>query len=72
MSVLSELKTPGVRDVCIVCCDRLTGLPDPIDVIWPRATVQLCVVHLIRASLPYASKKDWTPLTQSLRPIYTR
>ena len=71
MSVLSELKTRGVGDVCIVCCDGLTGLPDAINVIWPRATVQLCVVHLIRASLRYASKKDWTPLTQSLRPIYT-
>ena len=71
ISVLSELKTRGVGDVCIVCCDGLTGLPDAINVIWPRATVQLCVVHLIRASLRYASKKDWTPLTQSLRPIYT-
>jgi putative transposase len=71
LSVLSELKSRGVQDVCIVCCDGLTGLPDAIGVIWPKATVQLCVVHLIRASLRYASKKDWTPLTQSLRPIYT-
>jgi len=40
-------------------------------VVWPQATVALCVVHLIRASLRYASKKDWTPLTPCLRPIYT-
>jgi transposase-like protein len=33
-----------VADVCIVCCDGLTGLPDAIGVIWPRAVVQLCVV----------------------------
>jgi putative transposase len=71
LSVLSELKARGVGDVCIVCCDGLTGLPDAISVTWPRAVVQTCVVHLIRASLRYASKKDWTPLTQSLRPIYT-
>jgi transposase-like protein len=71
LSVLSELKSRGVADVCIVCCDGLTGLPDAIGVIWPQAVVQLCVVHLIRASLRYASKKDWTPLTQSLRPVYT-
>src|SRR3954453_5538035 len=71
LSVLSELKVRGVQDVCIVCCDGLTGLPDAIGMIWPKATVQLCVVHLIRASLRYASKRDWTPLTQSLRPIYT-
>ena len=71
LSVLSELQSRGVADVCIVCCDGLTGLPDAIGVTWPAAVVQTCVVHLIRASLRYASKKDWTPLTQSLRPIYT-
>ena len=70
LSVLAELKTRGVQDVCIVCCDGLTGLPDAIGVIWPQAVVQLCVVHLIRASLRYASRKDWTALTQGLRPIY--
>jgi transposase-like protein len=71
LTVLSELKSRGVADVCIVCCDGLTGLPDAIGVVWPHAVVQLCVVHLIRASLRYASKKDWVPLTQGLRPIYT-
>src|SRR6478752_3681574 len=71
LTVLSELKSRGVADVCIVCCDGLTGLPDAIGVVWPQATVQLCVVHLIRASLRYASKKDWGPLTKDLRLIYT-
>ena len=70
LSVLAELKTRGVGDVCIVCCDGLTGLPDAIGVIWRQAVAQLCVVHLIRASLRYASRKDWTALTQGLRPIY--
>jgi putative transposase len=71
MSVLSELKSRGVADVCIVCCDGLTGLPDAIGAVWPQAIVQLCVVHLIRASLRYASKKYWVPLAKDLRPIYT-
>jgi transposase-like protein len=70
-TVLSDLKSRGVADVCIVCCDGLTGLPDAISVVWPQATVQLCVVHLIRASLRYASKRDWGPLTKDLRLIYT-
>ena len=60
-----------MADVCIVCCDGLTGLPDAISVVWPQAVVQLCVVHLIRASLRYASRKYWVPLTRDLRPIYT-
>jgi putative transposase len=71
LTVLSELKSRGVADVCIVCCDGLTGLPEAINVVWPAATVQLCVVHLIRATLRYASKKDWGPLTKDLRLIYT-
>jgi putative transposase len=71
LSVLSELKSRGVADVCIVCCDGLTGLPDAVGVIWPQAVVQTCVVHLIRASLRYASKRDWAALTRDLRSIYT-
>jgi transposase-like protein len=71
LTVLSELKARGVADVCIVCCDGLTGLPDAISVSWPQAIVQLCVVHLIRASLRYASKRDWTPLTRDLKLLYT-
>jgi transposase-like protein len=71
LTVLSELKGRGVADVCIVCCDGLTGLPDAIGVTWPQAVVQLCVVHLIRASLRYASRKYWAPLARDLRPVYT-
>jgi putative transposase len=44
LTVLSELKSRGVADVFIVCCDGLTGLPDTIGVVWPQATVQWCVV----------------------------
>src|SRR6201982_3989613 len=57
LTVLSELKSRGVADVWLVCCGGLTGLPDAISVTWPLAIVQLCVVHLIRASLRYASRK---------------
>jgi transposase-like protein len=71
LTVLSDVKARGVADVCILCCDGLTGLPDAVGAIWPAALVQLCVVHLIRASLRYASKKDWGPLTRDLRSIYT-
>jgi transposase-like protein len=71
LTVLSELKGRGVADVCIVCCDGLTGLPDAIGVTWPQAVVQLCVVHLIRASLRYASKRYWAALAKDLRTIYT-
>src|ERR1700729_2245450 len=71
MSMLSELKNRGVSDALIVCCDGLKGLPDAIRVTWPQATVQTCVVHLVRNSLRYASKKHWQTITRQLRTIYT-
>ena len=56
MSMLTELRNRGVADVWIVCWDGLKGLPDAIAATWPLATVQTCVVHLVRNSLRYAAK----------------
>jgi transposase-like protein len=71
MSMLTELKNRGVADALVVCCDGLKGLPDAIRVTWPEATVQTCVVHLVRNSLRYASRKCWAKITSELREIYT-
>ncbi|WBB65211.1 IS256 family transposase [Micromonospora sp. WMMD812] len=71
MATLAELCIRGVEDVCIVACDGLKGLPDAIGEIWPLATVQLCVVHLVRARLRYASKAHWSQITKALRQVYT-
>jgi transposase-like protein len=71
MTMLTELRNRGVADVLIVCCDGLKGLPDAIRVTWPQATVQTCVVHLVRNSLRYASKKHWSQITRQMRAIYT-
>jgi len=71
MTMLTELRNRGIADALIVCCDGLKGLPDAIRVTWPQATVQTCVVHLVRNSLRYASKADWAQITKGLRAIYT-
>ena len=71
LSVLAELRNRGVADVCILCCDGLKGLPDAVTATWPATIVQTCVVHLIRASLRYASKKHWPAISAALRPVYT-
>jgi putative transposase len=55
MSVLAELRNRGVADVLICCCDGLSGLPEA------NHRDQTCGVHLMRASLRYASKKDHPP-----------
>jgi putative transposase len=68
--VLTEIKNRGTGDVCIVVCDGLTGLGDAVGLVWPQAIVQTCVVHLIRNSFRYASKRDWPALARDLKPIY--
>src|SRR5215216_5889438 len=71
MSLLTELRNRGVQDTFIVCCDGLKGLPESIRPTWPLAEVQLCVVHLVRSSLRYTSKKHWGQVCRELREIYT-
>jgi putative transposase len=71
MTMLTELRNRGVADALIVCCDGLKGLPDAIRVTWPEATVQTCVVHLVRNGLRYASRKYWAKITSEMRDIYT-
>ena len=70
MNMLTELRNRGVQDVIIVCCDGLKGLPESITATWPLATVQTCVVHLVRNSLRFASKKYWKEITAGLKEIY--
>jgi transposase-like protein len=49
----------------------LKGLPDAIAATWPLATIQTCVVHLVRSSLRYASKADWSKITAEPKGVYT-
>ncbi|MCL1801469.1 MAG: IS256 family transposase [Promicromonosporaceae bacterium] len=71
MGVCAELANRGVKDVLIVCCDGLKGFPEAIAATWPLATVQTCVVHLIRAAMKYVNYKDRREMAAALKPIYT-
>ena len=55
MSVLTDLRNRGVRDVFFVVCDGLKGLPDSVNAVFPLAIVQTCIIHLIRGTFRYAS-----------------
>ena len=70
MKVFNDLKTRGVNDILIAVTDGLTGMPGALAAVFPRTTLQTCIVHLIRNSLDYASWKDRKPLAAALRPIY--
>ena len=71
LRVLSEIKNRGTRDVLMVVCDGLKGLPDAVNAVWEKAVVQTCIVHLLRNSFKYASKKDWAQIAKDIKPVYT-
>lgn len=70
LAVMTELKNRGLRDVYVVCTDGLKGFPQAIETVFPQAQVQTCIVHLIRASLNYASWKERKALAADLKPVY--
>ena len=71
LQVLTELKNRGVQDVCIAVCDGLKALPDAITTVWELAVVQACIIHLIRNTFRFASRKYWDQVAHDLRPVYT-
>ncbi|MFD1521480.1 IS256 family transposase [Pseudonocardia yunnanensis] len=71
MSVLTDLRNRGVRDVFFVVRDGLKGLPEVVSNVWPQTIVQTCIIHLIRNTFRLASKRDWDALRRAVKPIYT-
>jgi putative transposase len=71
MSVLSDLRHWGVKDVFFVVCDGLKGLPDVVGNVWPHAIVQTCIIQLIRNTFRLTSRKYWDEILRDIKPIYT-
>ncbi|MFX0576935.1 IS256 family transposase [Nocardia nepalensis] len=71
MSVLTDIRNRGVKDVFFLVCDGLKGLPDAVGTVWPLATVQTCVIHLIRNTFRLAGRQHWDALRRDVKPIYT-
>jgi putative transposase len=70
LQVLTELKNRGVKDIFIACVDGLKGFPEAIAAVYPGTEVQLCIVHLVRASLNYVPWKSRKPVARDLQSIY--
>jgi transposase-like protein len=71
LKVFNDLKTRGVADILIAVTDGLKGIGEALGAVFPAATLQTCIVHLIRNSLDYASWKERKQLAAALKPIYT-
>ncbi len=69
LNVLTELKNCGLNDILITCVDSLKGFPDAINTVYPEASIQLCIVHMVRNSLRFVSWKDYKAVTRDLKEI---
>jgi len=70
LGVLTELRNRGVKDVLIACVDGLKGFPQAIESVYPQARIQLCIVHLVRASLNYVGWRERKQVAADLKAIY--
>ena len=70
LSVLTELKTRGVRDIFVACMDGLKGLPEAVNTVFPHTLTQLCLVHIMRRSMKYIATKDLKEAVADLKKIY--
>lgn len=70
LQVLTELQNRGLKDIFIACVDGLKGFPQAIETVYPKTTVQLCIVHMMRASLNYVNWKERKRVAHDLKAIY--
>jgi putative transposase len=70
LRVMNELKSRGVEDILIAVIDGLKGFPEAIVAVFADATVQTCIVHLLRHSLDFVSYKDRKAVAAALKDVY--
>lgn len=70
LSVLTELKNRGLKDIFIASVDGLKGFGDAIETVYPETQVQLCIVHMVRYCLKYVSWKQRKEMANDLKTIY--
>ena len=71
VSILTELRNRGVADIFYLVCDPLIGMPGSVGAVFPETIVQTCLVHLIRNSFRYSSRRYWPELAGDLKAIYS-
>ena len=70
LAVLTDIRNRGAKDVFFIICNGLKGLPDSVNTVFPDAIVQTCIIHLIRDTFRYASRKYWDQISRDLKPVY--
>ena len=70
LKVFNDLKLRGCEDILIDVTDGLKGMAEALEAVYPRTTLQTCIVHLLRNSLSYAGYRERKALADALKPIY--
>ena len=70
LSVMTDMKNRGLRDIFVACIDGLSGFAEAIHAAYPHTKVQLCIVHLVRAALRYVTDQDSKAVVADLKKIY--
>jgi putative transposase len=70
LTVLTDLKARGVKDILIACTDNLNGFSEAILSVFPKTEVQSCIIHQIRNSLKYVLHKDKKEFMSDLKLVY--
>ncbi|MEQ1514842.1 MAG: IS256 family transposase [Lysobacteraceae bacterium] len=63
----NDLKKRGLQEVQLVVCDGLTGIENVIQKVFPKATIQLCTVHLMRNVLAKVKPADKQNVADELK-----
>lgn len=70
LGVCNELKNRGIEDILIACIDGLKGFPDAIKTVFPKTTIQSCIIHQIRNSIKYIASKEQKEFMKDLKRVY--
>jgi len=70
LACLTDLKNRGLSDIFVACIDGLSGFAEAIHAAYPATSVQLCIVHLVRAALRYVNNEDSKQVVRDLKKIY--
>ena len=70
MRIFDELRSRGVEDVLFVSMDGVSGLEEGLRAVFPDATAQRCIVHLVRNSVRYVPEKEKKAFCADIRRVY--
>ena len=70
-NVFEDLKERGVKDILYMSSDGIAGFKGSLEMVFPKAHSQRCVVHLVRTLYSLCPKKEAKEIVGDFKKIYT-